>query len=440
MASKRKNTHDVEETGCHGKAHRHEEKQALDTPSLPAPAARDVDALLTDPEVGHPANAPLRARALTELQHQGGNEAAQRLLLAKLTVSQPGDAYEREADRVANQMMAMPEPQAQRRPSEEEEEELQAKPLADPITPLAQRQEDLEEEELFAKPRAQRQADPEDEELEEELMRPKQRRDQSYQVESDLEARVDAVRAAGRPLSSSEQEFFEPRFGQDFGEVRIHTDGQAAEVASDLEARAFTVGRDVVFGAGEHAPETTEGKRLLAHELTHVVQQAGPALQRAPAPKTGTVTVGKPTYTSFNVTGDTLADVYKVLSRRTEWGSCKSNFSYTYGANGKITKANVTVKTTIELPKWTGLEKASKAAKKEWKRMMAALKKHELGHYTRAKRWAPKLKARLVGQPAAEEATIFDKFKSDAKAVQEAYDDATKHGQTQGVSLDLSIK
>jgi hypothetical protein len=67
--------------------------------------------------------------------------------------------------------------------------------------------------------------------------------------------------------------FFEPRFGQDFGSVRIHTGPEAAEAAQGVRARAFTIGRDVVFGGGEYQPTSARGQRLLAHELTHVVQQ-----------------------------------------------------------------------------------------------------------------------------------------------------------------------
>ena len=70
--------------------------------------------------------------------------------------------------------------------------------------------------------------------------------------------------------------FFEPRFGYDFSKVRIHADNRAVETAQALNARAFIVGRDIVFGAGEYAPKTPQGKRLIAHELTHVVQQATP--------------------------------------------------------------------------------------------------------------------------------------------------------------------
>lgn len=79
--------------------------------------------------------------------------------------------------------------------------------------------------------------------------------------------------SAGHPLPDSVRAFFEPRFGHDFRAVRVHTDASAAQSAASLNARAFTLGRDIVFGSREYAPGTTAGRRLLAHELTHVVQQ-----------------------------------------------------------------------------------------------------------------------------------------------------------------------
>lgn len=77
----------------------------------------------------------------------------------------------------------------------------------------------------------------------------------------------------GQSLDSETRAFMEPRFGHDFSQVRIHTDEQAAESARAVNALAYTVGSDVVFGQGQYAPETQEGQGLLAHELTHVVQQ-----------------------------------------------------------------------------------------------------------------------------------------------------------------------
>src|SRR5690606_20940127 len=91
-------------------------------------------------------------------------------------------------------------------------------------------------------------------------------------------AGIASLRGGGRPLPSETRAFLEPRFGRDFSNVRVHTDARAAGLARAVQAQAFTVGRDVVFGAGAFRPETQAGRRLLAHDLTHVVQQgsAGP--------------------------------------------------------------------------------------------------------------------------------------------------------------------
>jgi hypothetical protein len=76
---------------------------------------------------------------------------------------------------------------------------------------------------------------------------------------------------SGQPLDSLTREFMESRFGYDFGKVRVHTGEDAAASTREMGARAYTVGRDVVFGEGRYAPSTNEGKQLLAHELAHVV-------------------------------------------------------------------------------------------------------------------------------------------------------------------------
>src|SRR5580658_8448041 len=81
------------------------------------------------------------------------------------------------------------------------------------------------------------------------------------------------LRSPGQPLDAATRAFFEPRFGHDFSKVRLHTDGQAAESARAVNALAYTVGQDIAFGEGQYAPAAAEGRRLLAHELTHVVQQ-----------------------------------------------------------------------------------------------------------------------------------------------------------------------
>ncbi|GAC1625097.1 MAG: hypothetical protein NVS4B9_16590 [Ktedonobacteraceae bacterium] len=83
----------------------------------------------------------------------------------------------------------------------------------------------------------------------------------------------DVLNSSGQPLDESTRTFMEPRFSLDFSQVRVHTDERAVESARSVNALAYTVGRNIVFGAGQYAPGTAAGKSLLAHELTHVVQQ-----------------------------------------------------------------------------------------------------------------------------------------------------------------------
>jgi len=91
-----------------------------------------------------------------------------------------------------------------------------------------------------------------------------------------VQQRVDSLKGRGQPLPAAVRAFFEPRFGHDFRQVRVHTGVEAAETARAMNAVAYTVGHDVAFGAGQYAPDTAQGRRLLAHELTHVLQQTSP--------------------------------------------------------------------------------------------------------------------------------------------------------------------
>jgi hypothetical protein len=103
-------------------------------------------------------------------------------------------------------------------------------------------------------------------------------------AESPAPASVEqAIRSSGQPIEPALRADMERRFGYDFGAVRIHTDGAAARSARDVNARAYTIGANIVFDAGQFAPATVAGRRLLAHELTHVVQQSGPMRQEASA-------------------------------------------------------------------------------------------------------------------------------------------------------------
>jgi uncharacterized protein DUF4157 len=160
-------------------------------------------------------------------------------LQAKLTVSTPGDKFEQEADSVAERVMRMSEPQLMRKCDCGGDCPKCSKGLGG-------------QKELQAK-----------------------------HVESVGAATTDVppsvgevTRSSGAALDRSTRQFMEPRFGYDFSQVRVHTDAAAQQSARDVRARAYTVGRDIVFAAGQYAPQTEGGQRLLAHELTHVAQQS----------------------------------------------------------------------------------------------------------------------------------------------------------------------
>ena len=92
-------------------------------------------------------------------------------------------------------------------------------------------------------------------------------------VKSELVENIETLKGGGQSLSNSIRDYFEPIFGQDLSQVRVHADSKADEAANSANAEAFTVGKDIIFRAGQYSSETNMGRRLLAHELTHVVQQ-----------------------------------------------------------------------------------------------------------------------------------------------------------------------
>ncbi len=206
-----------------------------------------------------PPPAPYANSSFSQVQvHTAGSEIIQ----PKLTVSRPGDKYEREADRVADTVLQMPESSASNgamRASSSQPlaiQRLQPKPETD-----LQRQTDdvaVEEEEEEEKGVANLQA--------------KETPGQSGTVSPGLENRVQSIKG-GQPLPPSTRTFFEPRFGHDFSQVRLHTGPEAASTAKSINAHAFTKGQNIYFGTGQFQPETQPGRKLLAHELTHTIQQ-----------------------------------------------------------------------------------------------------------------------------------------------------------------------
>ena len=173
---------------------------------------------------------------------------------AELTVSPPGAIYEQEADRVSEQVMRMPDPQD--------------------VTP--QNGDGTLQRKCSA-------CENEDEEKHDKLER-KEVSGASGPTPTVAPAIVhDVLSSQGQPLDAGTRAFLEPRFGHDFGHVRIHADGLAEESARAVDAQAYTVNHHVVFGPSQYSPYTLPGRKLLAHELTHVMQQATASDQLRPA-------------------------------------------------------------------------------------------------------------------------------------------------------------
>ena len=174
----------------------------------------------------------------------------QTVLQPRLAIGPVDDSYEREAERVADQVMRMPAPIVQRAPMHIQRCSKCAKAtrVEDMCPSCAAKAREgglLQRDAVGAMP----------------------------EVTPDIESSISAMRGGGQPLGADVRAFMEPRFGHDFGKVRVHTNARAASTAAAVNALAFTTGRDVVFGAGQYQPGTDAGKRLIAHELTHVVQQ-----------------------------------------------------------------------------------------------------------------------------------------------------------------------
>ena len=196
------------------------------------------------------------AHALFHLQRAAGNYAVQQMLQsspegsdvslttapeviqAKLAINKPGDKYEQEADRIAHQVTASP----------------------------------VHSKTESAPPHIQRFAS------------------SSTAQPATAPASVDrALGSPGSPLEPSLRQDMEQRFGEDFSQVRVHMDATAEESAQAIKANAYTAGRDLVFGKGQFMPTTSRGKQLIAHELTHVVQQSRSPLPITTAARPGLV-------------------------------------------------------------------------------------------------------------------------------------------------------
>ena len=334
----------------------------------------------------------------------------------KLTVNQPGDAHEREADAMAEhvvQRAAQKQDEFVQRKDEEqdkvplkaEQEEAKVQKKSDPEEEkeALKKSEEAQEKKEEAQPKEAgtlKLVEKEKKVLEKEEEQVAKKAEEEKPIQKKVQAgpakapaavpvstqQLKSTQGQGSQLPTATRTEMSQAFGYDFSNVRIHTSSQAERLSQDLHAQAFTHGADVYFNAGKYNPETTEGKRLLAHELTHVVQQnasAPEALQRYPVP--GNLP---------------CADVPDWLDNHSPYAPEWAETRCTYAFNGRLriqfqTLPDGTVQATasgspalsvskacpIDGPNWSPSARPNRAAEvAAWHAMKATLNAHEQQH------------------------------------------------------------
>jgi hypothetical protein len=164
------------------------------------------------------------------------------VIQAKFSVNEPGDHFEQEADAMADKVMRMAAPP------------INQNTFFKPSDNTLQRKcQHCEEEEKHVHRKEENRND--------------------VRGSNELDSYASSLNSSGHPMPESSRNFFEPRFGHDFSNVRLHTDSVAAKSAQSINALAYTTGNNIVFNSGQFSPESDGGKKLMAHELTHVIQQ-----------------------------------------------------------------------------------------------------------------------------------------------------------------------
>jgi hypothetical protein len=166
----------------------------------------------------------------------------------KLAIGAPNDVYEQEADAVANKILNTPG-----------RDSVQAKFFKPAVSAIQRKCAHCEEEEK--------------------QMQRKEINSETTMTSNEAESYVGNLNGSGEPLPNDVRSFYEPRFGFDFSDVKVHTDSVAAKSAQSINALAYTSGSNIVFNSGQYSPDTDGGKSLLGHELTHVIQQSGSRIQ-----------------------------------------------------------------------------------------------------------------------------------------------------------------
>jgi hypothetical protein len=192
-------------------------------------------------------------------------------LQAKLTIGEPGDQYEQEADRVASQVVEQINAPASAQSTQGQSVQRQEEPVEE-----LQRQPSISElQRLPLSQEVQPEAMPEEDDLQAKSILQRREAIAGGEAIKDLDTAINSARGGGQPLDAGLQRSMGQVMGADFSGVRVHTDAQSDQLNQSIQAKAFTTGQDVFFRQGAYEPGSRGGQELIAHELTHVVQQTG---------------------------------------------------------------------------------------------------------------------------------------------------------------------
>jgi hypothetical protein len=220
--------------------------------------------------------------------------------------------------------------------------------------------------------------------------------------------------------------------------LTVSAPNDAYEQEADRTADIVTRG---VNSQARRQPEKEEEEVQTKPALQRQAETEGGIIARTPAASKGSITISPVKKTHYNVTGNNLEEVSTQLDPE-EWGRCTWEWTQSYRTTEGVTdRVNINLKLTIRLPRWTGRgwRRASAEEKAEWNRMLECLQKHEDHHAEIARSWAPKLQERLLNQPESDIATLWSDGLTEHQDEQDSYDADTRHGETEGVTLDTSI-
>ena len=254
-------------------------------------------------------------------------------LQSKLEIGTPGDHYERAADAMAATVMSLSvnSPLVRLKCAGGAEDDLRMKPLSG----ISIRMQPMEEEEEMLQPLVQRQPL---EEEEEEIIQP-QTETPRHVVPNRFPQKLAQSMNGGAELPGATNQLMSSAFRTDFSSVRIHSDANAGRLSRELGARAFTYRDNIYFGNGEYSPSTPDGKRLLAHELTHVIQQTGDTIRRVAMPAEAGITTMEDygETTRQQIRYDTGYELQSVASQYFQEGivmDVREGYNVTYAVRG----------------------------------------------------------------------------------------------------------